>query len=194
MTYAEGMKLIVVPPNLLNDVFQFDHSFETSLLDYKKAFGEQLYIGVSRHYGGDDSKQLHRLAQYSQLFQIPIVATNDVHYHEPARRQLQDIVTCVREGCTIYNAGFALHPNAERYLKPPADEMLRLFRHYPDAIRQTGSIAEACTFSLDELKYEYPEEITTEGRTTTRRTYAPGLARRNRTFRGSNTGENRYRN
>jgi error-prone DNA polymerase len=162
--HAEGLKLIVVPPNILNDAFQFDHSFETSLLEYKKVFGEHLYIAVSRHYGGDDGKQLHRLAKCSELFQIPIVATNDVHYHEPARRQLQDIVTCVREGCTIYNAGLALHPNAERYLKPQ-EEMLRLFWQYPDAIRQTGSIAAACTFSLDELKYDYPEEITTEGRT-----------------------------
>ena len=62
---------------------------------------------------------------YLQQLDIPMVATNDVHYHEPARRQLQDIVTCIREKCTIYNAGFRLHPNAERYLKP-IDEMLRL--------------------------------------------------------------------
>ncbi len=77
---------------------------------------------------------------------------------------MQDIVTCIREKCTIYNAGFRLHPNAERYLKPE-EEMLRLFRQYPDAIRKTQEIAEACQFSLDEFEYEYPEEITSEGRT-----------------------------
>jgi error-prone DNA polymerase len=92
------------------------------------------------------------------------VATNDVHYHHPARRPLQDVLTCIREGCTIYNAGFKLHPNAERYLKP-ADEMQRLFRAYPDAIRQTQLISDACRFSLDELTYQYPREITTGGRT-----------------------------
>src|SRR4029077_14999237 len=68
------------------------------------------------------------------------------------------------EKCTIHTAGFHLHPNAERYLKP-IHEMERLFRHYPEALRSTGEIAAACRFSLDELKYEYPEEITSEGRT-----------------------------
>ncbi len=86
-----------------------------------------------------------------------------MHYHNHHRRQLQDIVTCIREKCTIHNAGFKLHPNAERFLKP-ADEMQRLFRQYPDAIKRTQEIAEACTFSLDELKYRYPKEITTGGR------------------------------
>ena len=104
------------------------------------------------------------LHQLSDQLNIPMVATNDVHYHEPARRQLQDIVTCIREKCTIHTAGYRLHPNAERYLKTK-EEMLRLFRQYPDAIQRTQEIAEACQFSLDELKYEYPEEITTEGRT-----------------------------
>ncbi len=93
-----------------------------------------------------------------------MVATNDVHYHHPSRRELQDVVTCVREKCTIHNAGFRLHPNAERYLKP-SNEMLRLFRQYPDAIRQTQIIAESCSFSLDQLKYQYPKEITSDGRT-----------------------------
>ena len=73
-------------------------------------------------------------------------------------------MTCIREKCTIYNAGFRLHENAERHLKPP-DEMARLFRHYPDAINRTKEISAACQFSLDSLKYEYPEEITTDGRT-----------------------------
>ena len=93
-----------------------------------------------------------------------MLATNDVHYHMPKRRQLQDILTCIREKCTIYNAGYRLHPNAERYLKP-SSEMLRLFRQYPGAIRKTQELAEACQFSLDSLQYEYPVEITSEGRT-----------------------------
>jgi error-prone DNA polymerase len=93
-----------------------------------------------------------------------MVATNDVHYHDPSRRQLQDVLTCIREKCTISSAGFLLHENAERHLKP-IEEMLRLFYHYPDAIRRTKEIAEACQFSLDSLRYEYPEEVTEEGRT-----------------------------
>src|ERR1700753_486991 len=91
-------------------------------------------------------------------------ATNDVHYHSRERRELQDILTCVREKCTIYNAGFRLYQNAERYLKP-INEMQRLFRQYPEAIERTQEIVSACRFSLDELQYVYPEEITSEGRT-----------------------------
>ena len=162
--YAKGIKFIVLPSDALNESFDFDSSFANALEEYRTVFGTDLYIAASRRYLGNDSKYLYRLAQLSAQLQIPMVATNDTHYHEPARRQLQDIVTCIREKCTIYTAGFRLHPNAERYLKP-AKEILRLFRQYPDAIRRTQEIAEACKFSLDELKYEYPEEITNEGRT-----------------------------
>jgi error-prone DNA polymerase len=161
--YAKDLKLIAIPPDALNKAFYFDASFEASLKEYREAFNH-LYIAASKRYGGDDNKQLFRLSQLAKELSTPLVATGDVHYHHPCRRQLQDVVTCVQEGCTIYNAGFKLHPNAERYLKSEA-EMLRLFRGYPDAIQRTQEIAEACTFSLDELQYEYPEEITTEGRT-----------------------------
>jgi error-prone DNA polymerase len=161
---SKGIKFIVLPPPVLNELFDFDPLFEKTLQEYKEAFGENLYIAASRYYQGDDSKYLYRIAQLSARMKIPMVATNDVHYHHPSRRELQDIVTCIREKCTIYTAGFKLHPNAERYLKPEK-EMERLFRHYPAAINTAGEIAEACQFTLDDLKYEYPEEITTEGRT-----------------------------
>ena len=162
--HAKGLKLVVLPPPVLNEVFDFDASFKKELLEYREAFGSELYIAASRAYHGNDSKHLHRILQLAKELTIPMVATNDVHYHLPMRRELQDVVTCVREKCTIHNAGFRLHPNAERYLKP-IDEMVRLFRQYPGAIKQTQAIAEACTFSLDELKYRYPREITSDGRT-----------------------------
>ena len=162
--HVKGVKFVVLPPDKLNEAFEFEPSFENALKEYRQAFGSDLYIAASRRYQGDDSKYLYRLLQLSKKLSIPIVATNDVHYHTPLRRQLQDVMTCIREKCTIYNAGFRLHPNAERYLKP-AEEMLRLFRQYPDAIERTQELAEVCQFSLDELKYEYPEEITSEGRT-----------------------------
>jgi error-prone DNA polymerase len=95
---------------------------------------------------------------------IKLVAINDVHYHIPERRQLQDVLTCIREKCTIHSAGFLLYQNAERYLKPE-DEMSRLFRQYPQALAASREIADACRFSLDSLKYVYPEEITSGGRT-----------------------------
>ncbi len=162
--HAAGVKFILLPPDILNDTFHFDPSFEAAAKEYKNILGTDLYIAASRRYRGDDGKYLFRLAQLSSALRLPMVATNNVHYHEPSRRQLQDIVTCIREKCTIYNAGFRLYPNAERYLKPQ-EEMLRLFRQYPDAIMRTQEIASACRFSLDSLQYEYPEEITTEGRT-----------------------------
>src|SRR6266542_746433 len=162
--HAKGIKFIVVPPAALNPMFDFDDSFKKTLEEYHEVFGSELYLGATRSYQGDDFKKLFRLSELSQRFNIPLVATNDVHYHNPARRELQDVLTCIREKCTIYNAGFLLHEHAERYLKP-IDEMLRLFRAYPDAIKRTQEIAEACGFSLDSLKYVYPEEITTEGRT-----------------------------
>ena len=162
--YSADVKFIVVPPAGLNELFDFNTSFSVALKEYKNAFGNNLYIAATRRYQGDDSKYLYCLAALSSQLQIPLAATNDVHYHEAARRQLQDILTCIREKCTIHNAGYRLHPNAERYLKTN-DEMLRLFRQYPEAIIHTQEIVHACQFSLDELKYEYPEEITTDGRT-----------------------------
>lgn len=163
-SHKKDSKWIVLPPRELNQDFEFDPSFKKLLKEYRDVFGADLYLAASRSYNGDDAKQLYRLSQLSGLFDIPMVATNDVHYHDPTRRQLQDVLTCIREKCTIHNAGFRLHQNAERHLKP-AEEMARLFRQYPDAIRRTQEIAEACRFSLDELKYVYPEELTTEGRT-----------------------------
>ena len=162
--HAKGIKFIVVPPAALNPMFDFDNDFKQTLEEYHEVFGSELYLGATRSYQGDDFKKLFRLSQLAQRFNIPLVATNDVHYHNPARRELQDIITCIQEKCTIYTAGYLLHQNAERYLKP-IDEMLRLFRQYPDAIKRTQEIAEACQFSLDNLKYVYPEEITTEDRT-----------------------------
>jgi error-prone DNA polymerase len=96
---------------------------------------------------------------------IPRVVLGDVYYHVPERRELQDILTCIREKCTIHTAGFHLHPNAERYLKS-IPEVERLFRLYPEAVAQSVKIANACRFALDDLKYIYPDELSSHGRTT----------------------------
>lgn len=161
---AKGLHVVALPPQTLNEEFQVEPSFETALLGYKEAFGNRLSLAVTRRYNGDDGKQLFLLAQLARKLSVPLVATNDVHYHHPQRRQLQDVLTCIREKCTVFNAGYRLLPNAERYLKGET-EMARLFRAHPGAIYRTQEIAGDCTFSLDELRYQYPEEITTEGRT-----------------------------
>lgn len=162
--HSKGLKFIVVPPAALTPTFDIGPDFRNALKEYREALGTELYVAAVRSYGGDDGKQLYRLSQLAAQLEVPLVATNNVYYHEPDRRQLQDILTCVREKCTIQTAGYRLHQNAERHLKP-IEEMQRLFRQYPDAIRRTQEITEACQFSLSSLEYVYPKEITTDGRT-----------------------------
>lgn len=162
--HAKGIKFVVIPPVTLGARFDFDPAFTTELTQYRDALGSELSIAATRSYNGLDAKFLHRIHEHAGKLSIPVVATNDVHYHDPHRRELQDIMTCAREKCTIQNAGYRLYPNKERHLKS-TEEMLRLFRQYPDAIRQTQVIAEACTFSLSEIKYKYPRELTPEGMT-----------------------------
>jgi error-prone DNA polymerase len=161
--HSTGMIFTAVMPGVLNRHFSFEDSFIAAIAEYREALGKGLYLGATRSYLGNDDKLIFRISQLSEFYSIPVVATGDVHYHDPSRRELQDVLTCVREKCTIEEAGFRLHQNAERYMKP-VDEMKRLFRRYPEAIKNTLVISEACTFSLDELKYVYPEEINKSGR------------------------------
>lgn len=137
-------------------------SFIQGLTKLAAHLPNNLFLAFSRCYDGTDLKKLSRLKELAGKLELPMVATNDVHYHHPSRRPLQDVLTCIREKCTIQEAGFRLHPNAERYLKP-SEEMLRLFRQDPDMIAATALIRDQCSFSLDELKYQYPEEITPDG-------------------------------
>ena len=124
--------------------------------------GDRVSLAACCPYGSDDVGWLGDLHELSRATGVPLVATNHVHYHDPGRRALQDVLTCVRHGCTIREAGFKLFPNGERYLKPPA-KMHRLFADYPQTIRRGLEIAERCRFSLEELKYEYPDEVVTPG-------------------------------
>jgi error-prone DNA polymerase len=162
--FSEGIKFIIIPPPSLNTFFEFETTFTDAVQEYREKLGDEVYLGMIRSYQANDGKKLFRLSELSRQYKIPLVAMNDVHYHVPARRELQDVLTCIREKCTIYNAGYKLYQNAERYLKP-ADEMKRLFAQYPEAIANTQKIADAARFSLSELKYVYPKEITSEGRT-----------------------------
>ncbi len=162
--FSKDLLFIMVPPVSLNAAFEIEESFKQSLIEYKQKLGSNFYLGATRSYHANDNKKLFRLGELSKIYNVPLVALNDVHYHAPERRELQDILTCIREKCTITNAGFKLYQNAERYLKT-AEEMKRLFAQYPEAIANTKKIADACQFSLSELKYTYPKGLTTEGRT-----------------------------
>ena len=122
------------------------------------------HVAASWLYRGDDNARIERLDRLARKHGCTILATNDVHYHAPEKRPLQDVVTCIREKTTIPNAGYLLNPNAERHLKSP-DEMARLFERWPHAIESTREFADALNFSLDELRYEYPKETVLDGRT-----------------------------
>ncbi len=129
----------------------------------RAAPGRTFLAGVHYHRG-DEPRRLGLLAELGARLDAPLVAVNDVSYHEPGRRPLADVLICVREKCTIAEAGLRLAINAERHIKSPA-EMARLFKNFPDAIARTVKIAEACRFSLGELQYEYPDEPVPEGKT-----------------------------
>ena len=122
------------------------------------------HVAASWLYRGDDAARIERLDRLARKHDCTILATNDVHYHAPDRRPLQDVITCIREKVTIATAGYRLNANAERHLKSPA-EMARLFARWPQAIAATREFADLLHFSLDELRYEYPKETVPEGRT-----------------------------
>ncbi len=125
--------------------------------------GRTFLAGIHYHRG-DEPRRLGLLAELGARMNALLVAVNDVSYHVPERRPLVDVLTCIREKCTLRQAGLKLAVNAERHLKPAA-EMARLFKNFPEAIARTLDIAEACRFSLGELKYEYPDEPVPEGKT-----------------------------
>ena len=123
-----------------------------------------LYLAARHSYRGDDRARISALADLAARVGIPLVATGGVLYHAPHRRPLQDVLTCIREKCTVNDAGLRLEANAERHIKR-RKEMARLFTGHEDALRRSVEIADACTFSLDELKYEYPDEPVPHGKT-----------------------------
>ncbi len=158
--HGSDMVFIAVPPEIADE----EPAFAAELREWVEEFSGNLYLAAHHLYRGDDAARLARLAAMAERAGTPLVATNDVHYHLPERRPLQDVLTCIREHCSIDDAGFRLFASAERFLKGP-EEMARLFADYPEAIARTVEIAERCTFSLDELRYEYPDETTDNGRT-----------------------------
>ena len=143
--------LIVMPPDTPTP------EFTAHLTNIAQRHPARTYLAARYAYHGKNRACLAQLADLAAQADARLVAVNDALYHTPARRPLQDIVTCIREGCSIEDAGHHLEPNAERHLKPPA-EMARLFRGFEPALARTQEIADACHFSLDDLAYNYPDE------------------------------------
>jgi error-prone DNA polymerase len=162
LEFVEGQLLVVTLP----------HRFETSkalkvLNRMRQSCAEQVWLAASLLYRGDDRRRLARLQRIAITARVPLLATNEVLYHDPARRPLQDVLTCICEKTTIERIGKKLEANAERHLKP-AQEMVRLFRDVPEAIAETMQFVGRITFSLDQLKYQYPDEPVPPGKTAQR--------------------------
>ncbi|MFZ5962384.1 error-prone DNA polymerase [Thalassococcus sp. BH17M4-6] len=155
--HAEGVQLIALPGEDLRH-------FAAGLRRLVRALPTLQHIAASCLYRGDDRARINRLDRLARSHGLSILATNDVRYHTPAQRPLQDVMTCILHKTTIQKAGFLLDANAERHLKSPA-QMQRLFAEWPHAIRATRQVADACHFDLRELSYEYPRETVPEGRT-----------------------------
>jgi error-prone DNA polymerase len=154
----EGQQIILLPPR------KPDAAFESRLAALRAILGNNLSLALCRLHRSDDRRRLAELSKLAKGVGVATVVTNDVLYHEPGRQVLQDVLTCIKHGCTIDKAGRRLQPNTERYLKS-ADQMVRLFKDYPEAISRSVDIANRCRFSLEELRYEYPEE--TRGQSAT---------------------------
>lgn len=148
--YAEGILAIVLPPRRPDDP-----AFRERLRALARLFGDRCYLAGTALFRGDDARRLAQLDNLAAEMGVGLVATNDVHYHAPERRALQDVVTAIRLGCTVDALGFRRFASAERHLKYPK-EMARLFRRHPRAIERTQEIVNRCRFTLDQLTYQYP--------------------------------------
>lgn len=123
------------------------------------AFGNDVFVGLAPHYDGDDTLRFSDRARLADAAGVPVIAVGDVIMHVARRRMLADILSCIRRRTSIDKLGRQALPNGERRIRSEF-EIRRLFREYPEAVRNTGLVAARCRFSLDELRYEYPDEIT----------------------------------
>ncbi len=150
---SEGLIAVLIPN-------EADDLCASNLRKLRNIFAERAYLALTLRRRPGDALRLHDLSNLAAQAHVPTVVTNDVLFHHPERRLLQDVVTCVRHGCTIDELGFRRERHADRHLKP-AEEMHRLFARYPEALARTVEIADRCLFSLKELEYQYPDEVST---------------------------------
>ncbi|MDD2860994.1 MAG: error-prone DNA polymerase [Acidiphilium sp.] len=149
--HGAGQSLIVMPPDRL------DGGFAAALGRVAADHRGRVHLAARRRYRADDAAFFAALGDAARRAGVGLLAVNDALFHVPERRDLQDVMRCIRFGCAIGEAGMRLEPHGERYLKPPG-EMRRLFRGYEAAIAAQAELLAVVGFSLDELRYEYPDE------------------------------------
>lgn len=146
-----GQQIILLRPRVI------DPEFGDRAFSLRRILGDDLSLAVTRSYRSDDAIRIAETRAFAQPLGIPLIATNDVLYHDRSRQALQDVMTCIRHGRTIDTVGRRLQPNTERHLKS-GEQMVRLFPHQREWVERSVQVAERCQFSLDELRYEYPKE------------------------------------
>ena len=159
LAQGEGLLFALLPP-----ADPAASPFADQAEELARALRGRLWLVVHRLFEPREEERLDRMASLARRLRLPLLAANDVHYHRPERRPLQDVLVCIREGCTIEEAGARLFPNAERHLKSAA-EMARRFADLPEALAAGLEIVERCRFSLRELAYDYPVREDYDGRT-----------------------------
>ncbi|THD60835.1 error-prone DNA polymerase [Phenylobacterium sp.] len=158
--YGEGLAAVLV-------TIEADALCALRLKRLKQTFGDHAYLALSRRYRPGDAKRLHDLSNLAVAAGVLTVVTNNVLFHEPARQPLQDVMACTRLRCTIDELGLRRESQDGNVLKPP-EEMHRLFRPYPEALARTVALADRLRFSLEELAYQYPDEVSEPGKTPQR--------------------------
>ncbi len=167
LAHAEGQIFIALPPGpagLGEAPHLEEETFTEHLVLLREAAPGQCYLALRVLYSGADRRRLLALEALAERLDLPTLATNDVHYHTPERRPLQDVLTAIRHGVSVAAAGKRLCANAERHLKGP-QEMERLFAGRAGALAAGERIANDCRFSLDDLAYDYPDETCVPGET-----------------------------
>lgn len=155
---ARQFQIAVFPPE------DEQADFPARLAKIAQAAPGCVWLALTMPHQGQDGRRAERIAQLAAQAGVPLLATNDVLYHHPERRALQDVLTATRHHTTVFTAGRLLEKNAERHLKPP-QEMLRLYRNYPEAVNATVDFTAPINFTLDELSYAYPDEPVPAGKT-----------------------------
>jgi len=155
--FNDGLLLAIIPPPRINE------ATKTTLHPLMEIAPDRVYLTASMLHHGDDKRRLKKLCALARESRAKLLAINDVLYHAPERRALADVIACIREHATLESAGRLLEANAERHMKPP-EEMARLFREAPEAIAETIRFADRIAFSLDQLKYNYPDEPVPKGK------------------------------
>lgn len=148
--WSEGVIAILLP-------HEADADNAAALADLRSVYGRRAHMALFQRRRPDDAVRIDALARQARDASVRAIVTGDVLYHLPDARLLQDVVTAIRHNCRVDDLGYRREVNADRALKS-AEEMQRRFAAYPDALRASVDIAEACTFSLSDLTYHYPQE------------------------------------